>query len=71
MSKVKADCERGHKPAPDRVCPHVSSPWDGRTMRDPIWGMLPFAIFSVPFIRFRGKRLEGTLRVDKGYLCGP
>ena len=32
-------------------CPHVSSPWDGRSMGDPIWGMLLLGIFGVPFFR--------------------
>ena len=53
VSNVKGDLERVQEPASNRLCPHVSSPWDGRSMGNPIWGMLLLAIFRVPFFRER------------------
>ena len=41
--------KRVQGPALNRLCPHVSSPWDGRSMGDPICDMLLLAIFRVPF----------------------
>ena len=68
---MKGDLERGHKPASNGVCPHVSSPWDGRTMGGPIWGILLLAICRVPFFRLEDKWLEATSRVRMRHVFGP
>ena len=49
LLKIKGNLEREHKPTSNTVYPLVSSPWDGRAMGGSIWGILPLAIFCVPF----------------------
>ena len=62
MSKVKGGLGRVQVPTSNRLCPHVSLPWNGRTMGDPIWGMLQLAIFCVVFF---------LSRVGMGHIFGP
>ena len=37
----------------------------------PVWGMLPFSIFGLPFFRYGEKWIEATSRVDMGHMLGP
>ena len=71
ISKVKGDLERGHEPASDTLCPHGSSPWDGRTFGHSIWGMLLYSVFRVPFFRYGEKWLEVVSKVDIWHILGP
>ena len=49
VSRVKGNLESVREPAWNRLCRQVSLPPDGRSMGDPIWGILLLAIFGLPF----------------------
>ena len=70
-SKVKGNLERVQEPALNRLRPDVSSPPDGRSMGDPIWGIFLLAIFRVPFFRSGEKRLEAISGAAMGHILGP
>ena len=70
VCKVKGNCERVQEPASNRLCPHVSSPWDARSTGDPIWGMLLLAIFPCAIFLPRGKIARGNLEAGMGHILG-
>ena len=70
ISMVKGDWERAQVPTSNGLCPHVASPWDGRALGDPIWGMLLFVNFCATFFREGEKWLDATSRRDMGLSLG-
>ena len=59
LTKGKGDSEREHKPASNRVCPHVASPHEGRIVSCSILGYVAILPHLPVIFPPRGKVAEG------------
>ena len=67
--EAKGNLERVQVSTSNRLCPHASSPWDGRTMAYAMWGMLLLARFCVRFLRERKEYYRQPRGLAWGIYC--